>query len=88
MIFTFKRTNDNFEDILKDDIFKKNISVQIHWENHLLIGLYFNNEKEELNIKSYILFKYGDYLTKLSEDYTPKPNIDYTPGRIESEMGV
>lgn len=75
---TFYRESNNFDDILKDINLKKHIHEKIKWLNYLRIGV--SEGKETL--VSYITLKYGDEMrTKLTEDYSPVPNIDYTPVR-------
>lgn len=75
---TFYRENSNFDDILNDINLKKHVCEKITWLNHLRIGL--NDSKTTLF--SYITLKYGDEMrTKLTEDYSPIPNVDYTPIR-------
>jgi hypothetical protein len=75
---TFYRENDNFDDILNDINLKKHIHEKIKWLNFLRIGL--NDDKSTLF--SYITLKYGDEMrTKLTEDYSPIPNVDYLPIR-------
>jgi hypothetical protein len=75
---TFYRENDNFDDILKDINLKKHMHEKIRWSNYLRIGL--NDDKDTLF--SYITLKYGDEMrTKLTEDYSPVADVDYTPIR-------
>lgn len=74
----FYRDNNNFDDILNDINIKKYIKEKIKWLNYLRIGI---DNKEE-RIFSYITLKYGDEMrNKLTEDYSPIPNVDYTPKR-------
>ena len=78
--YTFYRESNNFDDILKDPILKKSIDEVIRWYQHLIIGLH-ETEKNNQN-SSYITLKYGDEMrTKLTEDYSPIPDIDYLPIR-------
>jgi hypothetical protein len=75
---TFYRESNNFDDILKDINLKKHIHEKIKWLNYLRIGV--SEGKETL--VSYITLKYGDEMrTKLTEDYSPVPNVDYIPVR-------
>jgi hypothetical protein len=74
---TFYRENNDFKEILLDPNLKKLIYEKISWANHLIIGI-----KEDEKILSYITLKYGDDIrNSLIPDYSPIPNIDYTPQR-------
>ena len=73
---TFYRENNNFDDILNDINLKKHMHEKIRWLNFLRIGL----SDDKSTLFSYITLKYGDEMrTKLTEDYSPIANIDYTP---------
>lgn len=75
---TFYRESDNFDDILNDMNIKKYVQEKIKWLNYLRIGVSDNKE----TLFSYITLKYGDEMrSKLTEDYSPIPNVDYTPIR-------
>jgi hypothetical protein len=79
--YTFYRESDNFDDILRDISLKKFISEKTRWANYLQIGI-SKYKKDVDKIFSYITLKYGDEIrNNLTKDYTPKPNIDYTPIR-------
>lgn len=74
---TFYRENDDFTDILKDPGVKKSIDEITTWRNYLLLGVVDDDK-----VVSYITLKYGDSIrTNLTTDYTPVPNVDYTPLR-------
>jgi hypothetical protein len=75
--YTFHRENDNFDDILKDPVIKKNICMILQWRYYLRIGLNDYNEK----LSSYITLKYGDEMKNncLVKDRTPVPFVDYQP---------
>jgi hypothetical protein len=74
----FYRESNNFDDILNDINLKKHVHEKISWLNHLRIGI--RGDKDALF--SYITLKYGDEMrNNLTEDYSPIPNIDYTPVR-------
>lgn len=76
--FTFYRESNDFSDILKDQILKKITHMKIKWVNYLMIGIH---TKDDGN-KSYITLKYGDsIITDITKDYSPVPNVDYTPVR-------
>ena len=79
--YIFYRESNNFADILRDINLKKVISHKIQWDNHLMIGI--NEYKKDIDrIFSYITLKYGDEIrSKLTKDYRPIPNTDYTPIR-------
>ena len=76
--YTFYRENDNFDDILNDQIIKKIIDEKLRWFQHLIIGM---NEKHDQTF-SYITLKYGDEMKQeLVKDFTPIPGVDYIPKR-------
>ena len=75
--FNFYRESNNFTDILNDITLKKKILEVITWLNYLRIGI-----NDDDRISSYVTLKYGDEMrNNLTEDYSPIPNIDYTPIR-------
>ena len=77
--YTFHRESNNFIDILTDNNIKQNVCLKITFRNRLIIG--FKNKVED-SILGYIVLKYGDDIVNLTDkDYTPKPDIDYTPKR-------
>lgn len=79
MIVYFKRSNNNFDDILNDSSLKKFIDYKITWSNHLLIKFTYVMPNE---IKTYINIKYGDDIvdrTQIVPDRTPKMYVDYIP---------
>jgi len=76
--YIFERESSKFDDILKDPTLKSKIYEVITWGGHLRIGIVDYDDK----LSSYILLKYGDDIrTNLTEDFSPKPGIDYTPKR-------
>ena len=76
--YTFYRENNNFDDILNDQIIKKIIDEKLRWFQYLIIGM---NEKHEQTF-SYITLKYGDEMKQeLVKDFSPVPGIDYIPKR-------
>jgi len=73
---TFYRESNNFDDILNDINLKKHVHEKIRWYNFLRIGL----KDDKATLFSYITLKFGDEMrTKLTEDYSPIPNVDYIP---------
>lgn len=75
--FKFYRESNKFDDILKDKNIKKYLDEVVTWKNYCMIGipLHFVDK-----ISSYIILKYGDSICdSLSKDYSPIPNVDYTP---------
>jgi hypothetical protein len=79
--YLFYRENDNFDDILSDKVVKKFIDTTIRWRNHLRIGV---AKSVSSKIDIHITLKYGDELRNtLTEDYSPKPYIDYIPRKPE-----
>lgn len=76
--FTFYRENNKFDDILNDLTLKKHIHLKLHWYQHLTIGCVDISD----SVQGYLMLKFGDDLRKLTDkDYTPIPNVDYTPIR-------
>ena len=76
--YTFERGSQKFDDILKDPTLKSKIYEVITWQGHIRISIDDSDNK----LASYIMLKYGDDIrTNLTKDYSPKPNIDYTPKR-------
>lgn len=76
--FTFYREFNKFDDILNDPTIKKHASLKLQWYQHLSIGLHDAGDE----ISGYIVLKYGDEITKLTDkDYTPIPKVDYLPKR-------
>jgi hypothetical protein len=76
--YTFYRENNNFDDILNDNIIKKIIDEKLRWYQYLIIGM---NEKNEQSF-SYITLKYGDEMKQeLVKDFSPIPGVDYIPKR-------
>jgi hypothetical protein len=79
--YTFYRENNNFDDILNDQIIKKIIDEKMRWYQYLIIGM---NDKHEQTF-SYITLKYGDEMKQeLVKDFSPIPGIDYGPKRDAS----
>ena len=80
--YTFYRENNNFDDILNDQIIKKIIDEKLRWFQYLIIGM---NEKHEQTF-SYITLKYGDEMKQeLVKDFSPVPGIDYIPKKDASQ---
>lgn len=80
--YTFYRENNNFDDILTDQIIKKIIDERLRWYQYLIIGM---NDKHEQTF-SYITLKYGDEMKQeLVKDYSPVPGVDYIPKRDASQ---
>lgn len=76
--YVFYRESNKFDDLLNDVNLKKLITLKMSWYQHLVIG--FNDLSDD--IRGYIILKYGDELTKLTEkDYSPIINVDYVPKR-------
>lgn len=79
--YTFRRSTNDFSDILSDKNLKKFIKLQIAWTNHLMIGV-TEHPKDSENVIGYLVLKYGDdIVNSLNKDYTPIPNVDYKPDR-------
>ena len=76
--YIFQRESNTFSDILKDPSLKSKIYEVMTWQSHIRIGIHDVDDA----LKSYIVLKYGDELrSNLTEDFTPKPGIDYIPKR-------
>lgn len=76
--YTFYRENNNFDDILNDQIIKKIIDEKVRWFQHLIIGM---NDKHDQTF-SYITLKYGDEMKQdVVKDFSPVPGVDYIPKR-------
>ena len=76
--YTFFRESNDFKDILSDISLKKHIHLKLSWYQHLILAF----EDIDDSIRGYIMLKYGDEVTKLTDkDYTPVPNVDYKPIR-------
>jgi len=81
---TFYRESNNFDDILKDNVIKKKLSVRIFWEQHLCAGI-ANFDKSNDKIFSYITLKFGDSIVdRVCKDRTPISGVDYIPKRPSS----
>lgn len=73
----FSRESNDFSDILNDTALKKKIYDKTLWHQHLLMGI-VNDSK----VISYVTLKYGESIrTDAVKDFSPIPNIDYTPIR-------
>lgn len=78
--FTFKREDNNFDDILNDLNLKKVIDLKMSWYQYLMIGMIGDDK-----ITSYITLKYGDEMVgELTKDYSPVMGVDYTPKKSKS----
>lgn len=76
--YIFKRENNKFEDILKDNVIKPAIRHKISFKDHLILG--FANEEDK--IMSYMTIKYGDDMTSFTDiapDRSPIMGKDYIP---------
>ena len=81
MYYTFRRENNNFDDILSDAGIKNCFDEKIRWANHLMVGLSRYHKDFEKN-QIYLTLKYGDDLVNdLTKNYAPIPDVDYTPER-------
>ena len=77
--YTFFRENDNFDDILSDNIVKKIAGTKICWYQHLMIGI--NKHGNDQNF-SMLTLKYSeDMVNNLTKDFTPVAGVDYTPDK-------
>lgn len=75
--YVFRRESNNFDDILADNVVKKEILIKISWTNHLMIQL--RHQKND-RLTGYIVLKYGDELVKeICKDFSPIPHVDYMP---------
>lgn len=79
--FVFKRSNNNFVDILSDKNIKKHIYVHMEYLGHLILLMLDNNGKID-ELHTYITLKYGEDLVDFKDfvkDRTPVPHVDYVP---------
>lgn len=83
--FTFKRSGNDFTDILKDSSLKKVIDTKITWDQHLIIGIQDNDTNQ--STFSYITIKYGDDLASDTiKDLSPVPGVDYMPKKDKNKF--
>ena len=76
---TFYRESNKFDDIINDVSFKKHIDEVTTWYQYCRITLHSDVND---TIYSYMTIKYGDEMVnKLTNDYSPVINVDYTPKR-------
>ena len=81
--FTFRRTSNNFDDILDDSTIKKLVRVKIQWTGNLLIGIM--DDKSEQTI-SYMTLKFGEDFAPEIESFAPVPGKDYVPEKDSSKF--
>jgi hypothetical protein len=75
--YTFKRESNDFTDILKDLVIKKEIDFQLSWSKHILLG--FRDDVPQ-KILGYIVIKYGEEIVNPFEfDYIPNGIHIQTP---------
>jgi hypothetical protein len=75
----FYRESNDFKDILNDPTIKKSIKEITRMYGYLILGM---PDSTHEHVISYITLKYGDNLrSSLVKDFTPIPNVDYTPIR-------
>jgi len=72
--FAFKGSKEELREILKDNAVGKKIKTKLLCDTHLIIGLDIDSQTE-----SYIVIKYGDYMTNISKDRSPVIFKEYTP---------
>lgn len=74
----FKRESNKFNDILTDNVLKKNIRTKISFSEHLIL------EFKDDESCSYAILKYGDDIISMNHivpDRTPVMDRDYAPDR-------
>lgn len=77
IIILFKRSNNDFSDILSDKSIKKDTEVQSTFDKHLLL-----QTNEDHTLLSYIMLKYGNdivYTHDIVPDRAPIIGKDYMP---------
>jgi hypothetical protein len=75
--YTFYRENNNFDDILSDNIVKKYAETKIKWYQHFMIGMKKDGNDQNFSM---LTLKYGeDMVNNLTKDFTPVAGVDYTP---------
>jgi hypothetical protein len=81
--YTFYRENNDFEEILKDNILKPIIDTKIKWYQNLMIGVSDKNE----GTLSYLTLKYGDEIVQNNhKDFTPVAGVDYIPKKDKTKF--
>lgn len=81
--FIFKNEQNDFDDILKDSILKKEFTMRIRWKNHLLLGT--RSPELSKNLESYLNLKFGDIMVpskSVIRDFSPTMFKDYHPGKL------
>ena len=77
--YTFYRENNNFDDILSDNIVKKFAEQKFKWYQHLMIAMKKENNYQNFSM---LTLKYGeDMFNNLTKDFTPIAGVDYMPVR-------
>jgi hypothetical protein len=75
--YTFYRENNNFDDILSDNIVKKFAQTKIKWYQYFMIGMSKDGNDQNFSM---LTLKYGeDMVNNLTKDFTPIPGVDYIP---------
>jgi hypothetical protein len=75
--YTFYRENNNFDDILADNIVKKYAEHKTKWYQHLMIAMKKENNDQNFSM---LTLKYGeDMVNNLTKDFTPVAGVDYIP---------
>lgn len=72
--FIFKGNKSELDEILKDNVISKKMRMKLISQNHLIIGLVSDEQTE-----SYMVIKFGDYLTTACKDRSPVIFKDYWP---------
>jgi len=75
--YTFYRENNNFDDILADNIVKKFAEQKFKWYQYFMIGMRKDGNDQNFSM---LTLKYGeDMVNNLTKDFTPIPGVDYIP---------
>ncbi len=72
--FIFKGSKNELSDILSDKILAKDTKTRLRSNMYLIVGILIDDQTE-----SYLMLKYGEYLTTISKDRSPKIFKEYTP---------
>ena len=72
--YTFKGNKTELNDILTDAVIGKKIRTKLISEQHLIAGIEVDEQTE-----SYVVIKFGDYMTPICKDRSPVMFKDYWP---------
>jgi hypothetical protein len=77
--YTFYRENNNFDDIISDNIVKKYAEQKFKWYQYFMIGMRKDGNDQNFSM---LTLKYGeDMVNNLTKDFTHIAGVDYIPVR-------